>query len=159
MSADQPVVRPAARVILVDRLDQVDRVLLVHGRDPARPDQPSWWITVGGGRDPGESDQDAARREVLEETGLRLGDLGDIVMTRVVEFEFEGEWYQQHEVFYLVRLEPDQALDTSGWNDLERRALSELRWWTLEELAGTDQTIYPEGLLELLRGNGIGPTS
>src|SRR6185437_8157899 len=108
----------------------------------------SWWITVGGGRDEGESPEDAARREVLEETGLRIGDVGDVVLRRAVEFEFEGDWIEQDEAFYLVRVDaPEGGLDTSGRNDLERRSLTELRWWTVDELATTRDVVYPEGLL------------
>jgi 8-oxo-dGTP pyrophosphatase MutT (NUDIX family) len=154
VSERKAVTRLAARVLLVD---EQDRVLLIHGRDPGRPDRPPWWITPGGGLDEGETRADAARRELLEETGLRVGDLGPVVLTRSVEFEFEGEWFAQDEVFYLVRVKsPDVGLDTSGWNDIERRALSELRWWTLPELAATTELVFPESLAELLRDNGIG---
>jgi 8-oxo-dGTP pyrophosphatase MutT (NUDIX family) len=148
------LVRQAARVILVD---ERDRVLLIHGRDPGRPDLPSWWITAGGGRDDGESAEDAARREVVEETGIRLSELGPVVLSRVVEFEFEGLWIVQDEVFFIARVRSSgDVLDTSGWNDIERRALTELRWWTIAELATTAETIYPERLLDVLRDNGIG---
>jgi 8-oxo-dGTP pyrophosphatase MutT (NUDIX family) len=153
--ADREIVhRVAARVILVD---QRDRVLLIHGHDPGRPDLPSWWITAGGGLDEGESPEDGARREVLEEAGLQLGELGPVVLTRAVGFEFEGVWIEQAESFFIARVEaPVGGLDTSGWNEIERRSLHELRWWPLADLAATDDVIYPEGLLEVLRDNGIG---
>jgi 8-oxo-dGTP pyrophosphatase MutT (NUDIX family) len=154
MSAGPDQVRQAARVILVD---DRDRVLLIRGRDPSRPDLPSWWITPGGGIDEGESAEDAARREVFEETGIRLDQLGPVVMSRSLEFEFEGTWIAQDEVFFIARIGwADHTLDTSGWNELERRSLTELRWWTVRELASTDETVYPERLLELLRDNGVG---
>jgi 8-oxo-dGTP pyrophosphatase MutT (NUDIX family) len=154
MTEPAPVLRLGARVILVD---EADRVLLLHGRDPARPDRPSWWITAGGGREPGESSETAARREVLEETGIVLGDLGPVVLRRVVEFEFEGTRFRQDEVFYLVRVQSTElTLDLSGWNEIERRSLTEVRWWTLAELAATADLIFPEGLPDLLRDNGIG---
>jgi 8-oxo-dGTP pyrophosphatase MutT (NUDIX family) len=154
VSHSGPLLRLGARVILVD---EDDRVLLLHGRDPARPDRPSWWITAGGGREDGESAEAAARREVREETGIGLGDLGPVVLSRVVEFEFEGTPIRQDEVFYLVRVRAAELeLDTSGWNEIERRALSEVRWWTLADLAATTEVIFPENLLELLRDNGIG---
>jgi 8-oxo-dGTP pyrophosphatase MutT (NUDIX family) len=153
--------RRAARVILVDH---ADRVLLVRGHDPGRPASGQWWITVGGGADEGESLADAARREVLEETGLAVGELGAVVLERQVRFEFEGEWIEQDEVFYIGRVDggPGSAagseidLDTSGWNDIERRSLFELRWWSVPDLATTTETVYPAGLAKLLQDNGIG---
>ena len=50
-------------------IDADDRVLLLHGFDPARPGEP-YWFTIGGGAKPGESLADAAARELLEESGI-----------------------------------------------------------------------------------------
>ena len=58
--------RRAARVIL---LDDADRVLLVRGHDVDQPER-SWWFTVGGGIDGGETPRQAAVRELREETGI-----------------------------------------------------------------------------------------
>lgn len=38
-----------------------------------------------------------------------------------------------------------------GWTDLEKRSMLESRWWSLEELESTTETIYPEALAELVR--------
>jgi len=59
--------RLTARVVL---LDPQDRVLLLKGRLPSQPQGPSFWFTVGGGLEDGESLAEAALRETLEETGL-----------------------------------------------------------------------------------------
>ena len=61
--------RNAARVIL---LDAHDRVLLLHGCDADQRER-TWWFTVGGGLDAGESALDAAVRELREETGYEGG--------------------------------------------------------------------------------------
>jgi 8-oxo-dGTP pyrophosphatase MutT (NUDIX family) len=80
MSAEAPIPRTAGRVIVVDR---EGRVLLFRGGDPARPRDGTWWFTPGGGADPGESVEEAARRELFEETGLAVEKLGRVVATRM----------------------------------------------------------------------------
>jgi 8-oxo-dGTP pyrophosphatase MutT (NUDIX family) len=139
--------RRAARVLLV-----ADRaVLLIKGFDPARPEAGAWWITPGGGVDLDESLEAAATREVLEETGLRLApaQLGGVVATRVAEFEFEQQRFRQTEWFFAVRL-PRFAASGAGWDDLERRSLLDHRWWTVDELVATDETVYPRELARVV---------
>ncbi len=138
--------RVAARVLVVDR-DQA--VLLFRGGDPARPEAGTWWFTPGGGVDPGESLADAARRELLEETGLAVEDLGSVRFDRVVVFEFEGERFQQHEHFFAVRVDRFEP-DVRGWTDVERRSMGESEWWTAAEIAASDETFYPEDLIARL---------
>src|SRR5437879_2991402 len=92
--------RLAARVLLVDAQG---RVLLFRGHDPARPAAGTWWFTVGGGLDEGESMREAAARELVEETGLVLPPetFGDVVLERTAEFELAGTAYRQSEEFFL----------------------------------------------------------
>lgn len=57
-----------ALVILVDRTGAV----LMQHRDGNAPVSPNQWTVPGGRIEPGETPQVAARREVLEETGLAV---------------------------------------------------------------------------------------
>ena len=138
--------RRAGRVLLVHR----GAVLLLRGSDPHRPQDGSWWFTVGGGCEEGESTAAAARREAYEETGLVLpAELGPVVLHRTAEFAFEGVRWVQTEDFYLVGVDSD-AVVTTGWTDLERRSVSDYRWWSPAELRATADTVYPEQLVSLL---------
>ena len=143
-----PVARRAARVLL---LDADGRVLLFRGGDPAEPERGTWWLTPGGGLDEGETPEQGAARELFEETGLRLpaDDLEGPVLLREVEFDFERVRYAQSEQFFLARVDAHEV-DTRGFTDLEARSVFEHRWWTRDALRQTPDTVYPEGLVELL---------
>jgi 8-oxo-dGTP pyrophosphatase MutT (NUDIX family) len=144
----QPIPRLAARVLLID---EADRILLFHGIDPADPTD-EYWVTPGGGLDPGESPAEGAARELFEETGLRVApaELGERVYRNVVEFSFDGRAYRQEQDFYLLRV-PSWEVDTSNFDDIERVAMDDHRWWTVAELAATREHFYPETLPELIR--------
>lgn len=135
--------RRAARVLLVDA---ADRVLLLRGTDPADRSGGDWWFTPGGGLDADETPAEAARREVHEETGLRLsGDLGPVVHERVAHFRFGGTSYRQAEVYYFARVAAYEV-DTAGWTPLEVASVTGHRWWPCAELASTSERIYPADL-------------
>ncbi len=152
--AAEPVIdRVGARVLVVDA---ESRVLLLRGRDPADPGSGTWWFTPGGGVDPGETIEQAASREVAEETGLVATDLGPPVWERTAEFGFLGRRYRQRESFFLVRVRSHQV-DTSGWTKVERDSIEDYRWWSVDELADTAEVVYPRSLaaeLERLLADG-----
>ncbi|GAA5011658.1 NUDIX hydrolase [Kitasatospora paranensis] len=138
--------RRAVRVLLLDR---DDRLLLLHGLDPAAPGV-SWWITPGGGLEPGESEREAALRELAEEVGLVGVDLGPLVAYDTVSFSFQGQLYQQEQHFLLARTDRVEAgLETRAAAE-EHASLIEARWWTAAELRETGETVYPARLPELL---------
>lgn len=141
--------RRGARVIL---LDEADRVLMLRGHDVDQPER-GWWFTVGGGIDVGESAHDAAVRELYEETGLllRAEDLEGPVIRRSAVFDFLRLTVRQDEEFFLARVRGPARLDLSGWTDLEREFMDEVRWWALDDLAQVPETVYPHGFVDLVR--------
>ena len=142
----RPVVRNAARVLLID---PDGRALLVRGGDPQRPEGDGWWFTPGGGMEPGEDARTAAVREAFEETGCRVAELEGPVARRSSVFPFDGQLIEQREQFFVAHVPPFDPTD-AGWTDLERRVLTGSRWWTVDELRATAETVYPENLADLI---------
>jgi 8-oxo-dGTP pyrophosphatase MutT (NUDIX family) len=151
MATSETIDRPGARVLL---LDGTGRILLFRGHDPARPDAEPYWFTVGGGLLPGETAVDGALRETYEETGLRIGPgaLVGPVWHEVAEYSLERRAYRQTQHFFVARLPDGSSVDTSGFDDVELRSVDTHRWWTVDEIRDTSETIYPLCLAELLDG-------
>ena len=134
--------RRAARLIIVDGAGAV--LLVRYGE--FRKNRPPWyWATPGGGIDAGETPQQAAARELAEETGL-AATIGPLLWEGTVEFETEKASFRQHESFFLVRV----AAVAPAVKNSTPEPIQELRWWTLPELRSTSETLYPDGLLEQL---------
>ena len=142
------ITRLAGRVLVIDA---GGRVLLLHGFDPARPDEP-YWFTIGGGAEPGESLAQAAARELLEETGIsaRADELGQPVWHEVTDFSYDGISYRQEQDFFALRIGSAVVL-TDGLDDEEAAVIDGHRWWTMAELDSTSEMFYPRELPRLLR--------
>ena len=148
-SARLVVIDPDARVLLFEALEYA-------ADDPYRePGEPArdriFWITPGGGVEPGESFAEAARRELFEETGHSVSALGEPVLYREKVLANGTGSIQHLEQFYCVRLAASLVVSTAGHTELELTALKSHRWWTLDELEATDEVIYPENFAALVR--------
>jgi 8-oxo-dGTP pyrophosphatase MutT (NUDIX family) len=137
---------PLASVKLL-LLDEHDRVLLVHAADP-RTGLRSWY-PVGGGVDPGESLDQAARREAYEETGLAVLPPGDHVWTREHTYRFDGRTVEVHEDWLLHRV-AHYVPAPAQLSDYEVRTVLGFRWWSTDDLRSATETVFPPTLGDLL---------
>ena len=141
--------RHAARVIV---LDGQGRALLVRGHDADQVER-SWWFTVGGGIEAGESARQAAARELREEAGIEVDPqaLRGPVVTRRGKFHFFAETVIQHEVFYLLTVSShDMPVHAGGWTATEQDLLDELAWMTAQELRSQPCEFFPIALPDIL---------
>ncbi len=139
--------RPTVRIVLLDPQGQV---LLMRGRLPSRPDGPGYWFAVGGGVEAGETLEEAAVRELREETGFTEVALGPVVWLREGPLRLgDGELVMFREQYLVGRCDGG-APCRDGWDEQERRIIDDLRWWTAEALASCQETVFPRELAQLL---------
>jgi ADP-ribose pyrophosphatase YjhB (NUDIX family) len=130
-------------------LDPDDHVLLFRYDDG--PPNGRHWCTPGGGLNDGEDYPTGARRELAEETGWTDVPLGPEMFERTLTMEYADALVQQHERFFLARVATTRRVlgDVAAMHDSD--GIAAWRWWTLAELAGTAETIWPSGLADLIR--------
>ena len=142
--APDPVLRPTVRVLLIDDAERV--LLFASDSDSGEP----FWFPPGGGIEPGESAEEAARRELREETGL--GDLalaGEIGRRRHV-VTWNGVLHDFRERWFLARV-PAFTIDTSGFTPLEIATIPSHQWWAVAELEQPTERLAPQDLAQLVR--------
>lgn len=153
MDATTPIERPTARVIVLDPDHRIllFRAMIGRSVEPERlPDAVSFLALPGGGIERGEAPEAAARRELVEETGLVAKAELPLVAFRTTAYDWKGKRYLTREHIYFHR-SMTTALDSSGWLEMDRRWMSDLAWWTLDALAATNEIVRPPGLLPLAR--------
>jgi len=130
-------------------LDREGRIFLIRGLDPADRSKPPWWEIPGGGVDPGESSEQAVKRELYEEAGFEGVEIGPVIWTQHVEFDFGGIHFDSDERIHVA------WCDGGEWRPrhlefLEAAAFQGAEWWELEPLLASDEPVLPERLREFL---------
>jgi 8-oxo-dGTP pyrophosphatase MutT (NUDIX family) len=143
LAVTQLRLRQAVRALV---LDEDDNVLLVHFHWEGLDVPGGFWACPGGGIDPGESAEEALRRELAEELGLETANFEGPVwrLTRLFPMK---DWDGQTDLTYLVRTAHFQPCPRV---DLVAENVHELRWFSAAEVTAGVVNFSPRDLAEQL---------
>ena len=140
--------RPSSRILLLDDNNRLLLFRFEHKNGPLTGQ--TFWATPGGALDAGETFEDAAVRELYEETGLKIDEPGPQIAERLASFAAPtGEMVEADERYFLVRA-GGMAISRANWTELEHEVMATHRWWSQAELQATGEVIWPENVAEML---------
>ncbi len=109
-------------------------MLLLHGWDPRRPDDP-FWFTIGGAVEASEALSEAGAREMREEAGIVVDParLGEPIEVSTIEFSWAGAHFVQDQTFFAVAVS-DAEVSFAEQDPLEQATIDKHGWLFPEQL-------------------------
>ncbi len=129
-------------------LDPDDHVLLVRFHWDGLEFEEGFWANPGGGLEPGETRAAALRRELAEECGLPVEEIGPEIWTKTAHFDV-GRWDGQVDHIHLVRTQRIAPRPGKSAVELAAENIHEIRWWSPEEIANGDEVFAPRRFPDL----------
>ena len=145
--------RRTARVMLFDESGAVLLIRFVAMRPEGEFD---FWAMPGGEIEEGESEIEAAVRELHEELGIAVTVEGPIYRD-ANQFWHQGEMQDNVDFLFRSRCGRDEPCLT-GVTAEEIAMMREMRWWTAEEIERSKERIFPAELAARVReqsGHGM----
>ncbi|NQY57344.1 MAG: NUDIX domain-containing protein [Ilumatobacteraceae bacterium] len=135
--------RRSARLVI---LSPQNRLLLFQYSDEHSA---PFWSTPGGELINDESYRDAAKRELIEETGF-VADIRSMIRERdsvyAVARSTPARWLEK---YFVVNVNSEKMPNSSNWTDEERATITKSRWWAMEDWLTNKETLKPEWIPEL----------
>lgn len=140
--------RKSARWLIVSPEDNL--LLFRFSHDQGALAGSAYWATPGGAVKVGETFEAAAERELYEETGIRVTEVGAFVGERNFPMQLaDGERIEARERYYFARVEGEHVV-SAHWTAQECEVIATYRWWPLADLQVTTETVWPTGVFEML---------
>jgi 8-oxo-dGTP pyrophosphatase MutT (NUDIX family) len=154
-------IRPTVRLLV---LDDQPRLLLfhVHDRRPFHewfPNMTVYWNTPGGGVEANETYEQAAQRELWEETGINVATIGPCVWHYQRVILGDRGRIQLQERYFVVSI-PTSTVSMINMLPYEHITHRAYRWWTCQELLASSEAFQPMQLPQLVQPlfDGIFPS-
>ncbi|WP_158706874.1 NUDIX hydrolase [Candidatus Phycorickettsia trachydisci] len=140
-------IRKTARVVLINDANQC-LLIKIKSNNPLEQNKllkEGMWITPGGKIEEGELQEEAARRELYEETGIDQK-VGPLIWFGKHVVNWGGTQTLLEESFFLAKT-LSREINTVNLEEGEQEVYKETKWWSLEEIHSTSEYIVPGGLI------------
>jgi 8-oxo-dGTP pyrophosphatase MutT (NUDIX family) len=144
--------RSSSRLLVLDPDDHVLLFRFEHKKGALMGQ--TFWATPGGGLAEGETFEQAAVRELFEETGFVAETAGPQIAQRLATFTLPtGDLVEADERYFIVRVH-QRTVSKANWTKMEHTVMAVYRWWRQAELEVTDEQVWPENLCHMLIETG-----
>ena len=146
------LIRPTVRLLVFD--DQ-KRLLLFHIHDPrplheGLPTMVVYWNTPGGGVEANETYEQAAQRELWEETGINVATIGPCVWHYQRVILGDRGRVRLKERYFVVSI-PTSTVSMIHMLPYEQTTHRAYRWWTCQDLLASSESFQPMQLPQIVR--------
>lgn len=139
--------RKSSRAIVLNKQNQI---FLFRYTFDFFAEMESIWITPGGALDEGESFEEALKRELFEEMGIKLTEPAMFVFYRTPLYELkDGETVRSEERFYLVRLD-ETEFSYANWTESENKRMTAGKWWSVGKIRQSEEKFFSENIVGIL---------
>lgn len=140
-------IRKSSRAIVLNKDNQI---FLFQYKFDYLEDNNTIWITPGGGLEEEESFEDALKRELFEEMGVKITESCPEVYYRNPIYTLKnGEKVQSVEKFFLVAVEDDE-FSFNHWTESEKKRMLAGKWWSVEEIEQSKDEFFSKDILRIM---------
>jgi len=139
-------IKNSVKVIL---LNEDNEILLMSADDPLTTpvegkSHSIFWFPIGGTIEKGETIEEAAIREIYEETGLKKDEieLGPIVWFGEFDYILKGVLTRQKETYIVVRTK-QKDVSLTALDEWEKQVVQKIEWFSLDKIINSKEVIFP----------------